>query len=137
MEKNSSRGCYDFSPATNHIAGLGQNTARLRSHTNARSYLTGSELKVHMTCPSVVQRDATVEISCEVMSKTFAVIAWFYNGQQTKQLGKTHVKIDNLSCQQKLKIKHAMTTDSGNYTCTVTNDTSTITKTCHLEVKGR
>ncbi|XP_074627643.1 uncharacterized protein LOC141885709 isoform X3 [Acropora palmata] len=89
-----------------------------------------------MKCPSAVKRDATAEISCKVMSKTFAVISWFYNGQPIKQLGKSHLKIDSLSCQQILKIKFAMSSDGGNYTCTVTNINSTITKTCHLVVKA-
>ncbi|XP_015761307.1 PREDICTED: fibroblast growth factor receptor 2-like isoform X2 [Acropora digitifera] len=108
------------------------NSHGIKRYTNH----TSSVPEVHMKCPSVVKRDATAEISCKVMSKTFAVISWFYNGQPIKQLGKSHLKIDSLSCQQRLKIKFAMSSDSGNYTCTVTNTNSTITKTCHLVVKA-
>lgn len=108
------------------------NSHGIKRYTNH----TSSALEVHMKCPSAVKRDATAEISCKVMSKAFAVISWFYNGQPIKQLGKSHLKIDSLSCQQRLKIKLAMTSDSGKYTCNVTNINSTITKTCHLVVKA-
>ncbi|XP_044183175.1 peroxidasin homolog pxn-1-like isoform X2 [Acropora millepora] len=108
------------------------NSHGIKRYTNH----TSSVLEVNMKCPSAVKIDATVEISCEVMSKTFAVISWFYNGEQIKQLENTHAKSDSLSCQQKLKIKYAMSKNSGNYTCTVTNINSTITKTCPLVVKA-
>ena len=78
----------------------------------------------------------TVEITSEVMSRSFALIAWLYNGQPIDRSDKPHVKNESLSCHQKLKIEYAMTSDSGNYTCQVTNTNGSVTKACLLKVKG-
>ena len=75
----------------------------------------------------------TVEITCAVMSRSFALIAWLYNGEP---IDKPHVNTESLSCHQKLKIKYAMTSDSGNYTCQVTNTNGSVTNACLLKVKG-
>ncbi|XP_068689307.1 neural cell adhesion molecule 2-like isoform X1 [Montipora foliosa] len=95
---------------------------------------TGPEPVVLMTCPYSVETDMTVEITCAVMSRSFALIAWLYNGEP---IDNPFLKTESLTCHQKLKIKYAMTSDSGNYTCQVTNTNGSVTKACLLKVKGK
>ena len=91
-----------------------------------------------MTCPKQpIKMDAHIEITCKVLSKTFDKITWFHNGQPISKQGKNHVKVDRKSCHQILKIKVAKTSDGGNYTCQVANDSRKVNKTCVLEVEGK
>ena len=91
-----------------------------------------------MICPKQsIKLDAHTEIACEVLSKTFAKITWFHNGQPISKQGKRHVKVDRKSCHQTLKIKFAKTNDGGNYTCQVANAMGKVTKACVLDVKGK
>ena len=89
---------------------------------------------VKLTCPRNAVMDTRTELTCNVMSSTFATIKWFYNGQA---ITKRHVTVDIRSCNQTLKIKYAKTTDGGNYTCQVTNSEGSVTTSCLLEVKGK
>ena len=91
-----------------------------------------------MTCPRVpVKTDWYTEITCEVLSKTFAKIIWFHNGKPISEQKKSHVKVDRESCNQTLKIRFARTSDGGNYTCQVANANGNVNKTCFLDVKGK
>ena len=91
-----------------------------------------------MTCPKLpVKMDEHTEIACEVLSKTFAKITWFHNAQPISEQRTSHVRVDRKSCDQTLKIKFAMTSDGGNYTCQVANAVATVKKTCFLHVKGK
>lgn len=91
-----------------------------------------------ITCPKLpVKTDAHTEIACEVLSKTFAKITWFHNGQPISEQRKSHVTVDRKSCYQTLKIKFVKTSDGGNYTCKVANSNGTVNKTCALDVKGK
>lgn len=91
-----------------------------------------------ITCPKLpVKTDARTEIACEVLSKTFAKITWFHNGQPISEQRKSHVTVDRKSCYQTLKIKFVKTSDGGNYTCKVANSNGTVNKTCGLDVKGK
>ena len=45
---------------------------------------SGPEPIVSMSCLGLAMLDEKVEIKCEVLSKTFANIAWFYNGKPIK-----------------------------------------------------
>jgi len=91
-----------------------------------------------MICPKQsIKLDAHTEIACEVLSKTFAKITWFHNGQPISRQKKRHVKVDRKSCHQTLKIKFATSKDGGKYMCQVTNAKGQVNKTCVLNVKGK
>ena len=100
---------------------------------------SGRTPNVDMTCPTKlsVKTDAHTEISCQVLSKTFAKITWFHNGHPISNQRKSHVTVDRKSCDQTLKIKFAKTSDGGHYTCQVANSNGTINKTCVLDVQGK
>ncbi|KAJ7373201.1 calcium ion binding [Desmophyllum pertusum] len=92
---------------------------------------------VTITCPTrAVKLDARTEIVCRVLSRTFAKITWFHNGQPISDQRQSHVTVDSLTCNQTLKIKFAKTIDGGNYTCQVTNSNVTVKQTCSIEVKA-
>lgn len=105
----------------------------IKHHTNQT---IGPEPIVNISCPQLTKLDEKAEIKCKVLSKTFANIEWFYNGQPINGLQKSHVTAESLSCNQILKITFAKSSDSGNYTCQVTNANGSVKKTCALEVKA-
>lgn len=108
----------------------------IKLHTNDSETL-GETPTVDMTCPKLpIKTDAHTAIACKVLSKTFAKITWFHNAQAISEQRKSHVRADRKSCEQTLKIKFAMTSDGGNYTCQVANANATVNKTCFLDVKA-
>ena len=82
--------------------------------------------------------DTRTEITCEVISSSYANITWYHNGQliSHKKKHKYNVKVDRKTCDQTLKIKHAGAKDNGKYTCVVVNSVGEVNKTCSLVVKG-
>ena len=82
--------------------------------------------------------DTRAEVTCEVISSSYANITWYHNGQliSHKKKHKSHIKADRKTCNQTLKIKRAGTNDNGNYTCVVVNSVGEVKKTCPLVVKG-
>lgn len=83
-----------------------------------------------------VMMDTRTEITCEVISSSYANITWYHNGQLISHKKKYNVKADRKTCDQTLKIKHAGANDNGNYTCVVVNSVGEETKTCSFVVKG-
>ena len=83
-----------------------------------------------------VMMDTRTEVTCEVISSSYANITWYHNGQLISHKKKYNVKVDRKTCDQTLKIKHAGANDNGNYTCVVVNSVGEETKTCPLVVKG-
>jgi len=97
----------------------------------------GSVPNVKITCPKMaVKMDVRTEITCKVISNTFASIAWFFNGRPITGPLKNHVTADTLTCNQTLKIKFAKLSDGGNYTCRVANRDGNTTKACFLQVEA-
>ena len=82
--------------------------------------------------------DTRTEITCEVISSSYANITWYHNGQliSHKKKHNNYVKADRKTCDQTLKIKHAGTNDNGHYTCVVVNGDGEVNKTCRLVVEG-
>ena len=80
--------------------------------------------------------DTRTEITCEVISSSYANITWYHNGQLISHKKKYNVTADRKTCDQTLKIKYAGANDNGNYTCVVVNSVGEETKTCPLVVKG-
>ena len=102
---------------------------------SAFSIPSGLVPNVTLNCPILaVPMDTRTEIICDVTSSSFALIKWFYNEQA---ISKSSAKVDTRSCNQTLKIKHAKTSDGGNYTCQVSNSHGSVTKSCRLKVKGK
>ena len=83
-----------------------------------------------------VMMDTRTEITCEVISSSYANITWYHNGQLISHKKKYNVKADRKTCDQTLKIKHAGTNDNGHYTCVVVNSVGEVKKTCPLVVIG-
>ena len=85
-----------------------------------------------------VDRDFTLK--CLAYSRTPANITWLVNGRPVKLGGpgceRCSVSIPLNSCYQQLHIKRSETTDSGNYTCVVSNKYGTVKSTSVIKVRG-
>ena len=80
--------------------------------------------------------DTRTEVTCEVISSSYANITWYHNGQLISHKKKYNVTANRKTCDQTLKIKHAGTNDNGHYTCVVVNSVGEVKKTCPLVVIG-